>query len=188
MCRRAAVGLEPTPQAAAAARSFVVRTLSRWHSQAAADEASLAVSELVTNAVLYAQTPIEVSLTVISGCIEISVRDRDPRTPVLRPVRLDLLRDLDSIPTISLNRHLDDRGQSPSVGPSGSVYGGRGLQIIDALADEWGVAERADGKEVWLTIPVNWSFASRCPCEEGRDRAASGRSWTHVTGPWDDDR
>jgi anti-sigma regulatory factor (Ser/Thr protein kinase) len=29
---------------------------------------------------------------------------------------------------------------------------GRGLQIVEALADEWGVTERPPGKAVWFTV------------------------------------
>jgi two-component sensor histidine kinase len=29
---------------------------------------------------------------------------------------------------------------------------GRGLQILEALADEWGVTERQPGKAVWFTL------------------------------------
>ena len=29
---------------------------------------------------------------------------------------------------------------------------GRGLTIIDAIADDWGVLDRSDGKTVWVTL------------------------------------
>jgi len=31
---------------------------------------------------------------------------------------------------------------------------GRGLEIVDALASDWGTATDADGKEVWAVIPI----------------------------------
>lgn len=31
---------------------------------------------------------------------------------------------------------------------------GRGLEIVDALATEWGTASYADGKEVWAVLPI----------------------------------
>ena len=192
MCRRATVGLEPTPHAAASARHFVTSTFDSWGVDSVTDEASLAVSELVTNAVLHAQTGIEVSLCVAGGVAEISVRDHDARTPVLRPVRIDLLGDLDSIPALTTDQATDldsdDRRHSPPVGRSGTVYGGRGLLIVDALADEWGVSERADGKEVWLSLPVQWPRHLVCPCDKATAMTASGRLYEHITGPWDDPR
>jgi hypothetical protein len=30
---------------------------------------------------------------------------------------------------------------------------GRGLRLLDALADEWGIADNSDGKIVWFTVP-----------------------------------
>ena len=99
MCRRAALGLDPTPHAAGAARSFVASTCTRWGADRAIDEVTLAVSELVTNAVLHAHTHIEVELCITRGTIEICVSDRDTRPPILRPVRLDLLADLDAVPS-----------------------------------------------------------------------------------------
>ena len=30
---------------------------------------------------------------------------------------------------------------------------GRGLRLLDALADEWGVSDNSDGKIVWFTVP-----------------------------------
>lgn len=34
---------------------------------------------------------------------------------------------------------------------------GRGLQIVEALADEWGVTERPLGKAVWFTLGLTGS-------------------------------
>jgi hypothetical protein len=185
MCRRAALGLDPTPQAAGTARTFVAGTCTRWGADSVVDEVTLAVSELVTNAVLHAHTHIEVELCISRGTIEICVSDNDPRPPIVRPVRLDLLADLDAVPPTA-STEADERHQSLHVGPSGSVAAGRGLLIVDALADEWGVSERADGKEVWLTMPVEWSTAHEpCDCEGrvGADRPGDG--CRHIGGSWD---
>jgi hypothetical protein len=151
------------------------------------DEVTLAVSELVTNAVLHARTHIEVELCVIGGAMAVCVIDRDPRPPVVRPVRLDLLADLDAagsdvVP--SATSDADDRHPATHVGSSGSIAGGRGLLIVDALADEWGVAERADGKEVWLTLPVQWAHERECVCDLHRF-SRPGHGCVHIEGPWD---
>ncbi len=207
MCRRALLGLEPTPQAAGEARRFVASACHRWEIGGVVDELTLTVSELVTNAVLHARTQIEVELCVTGGTATLCVIDRDPRPPVIRPVRLDLLADLDAAgpdsagpngagphgagpdgagpdrgPTVTVD--LGDRHPTSYVGSSGSIAGGRGLLIIDALADEWGVAERADGKEVWLTLPVEWTHEHECVCDQHRF-GRPGQGCVHMTGPWD---
>jgi anti-sigma regulatory factor (Ser/Thr protein kinase) len=182
MCRRSLLGLEPTPQAAGDARRFAATTCLRWGIGAGTNEVTLAVSELVTNAVLHARTHIEVELCVTGSTMTVSVVDRDPRLPVVRPVRLDLLADLDAVP--STTPDADDRNPTTYVGSSGSVAGGRGLLIIDALADEWGVSERSDGKEVWLTIPVKWVQEEECVCDP-HPVARPGHGCVHIEGPWD---
>jgi hypothetical protein len=187
MCRRAILGLEPTPQAAGEARRFVAGMCDRWGISKVIDEVTLAVSELVTNAVLYARTHIDVELCVSDHTLVLCVGDRDLRPPVLRPVRLDLLADLDAVPSPGLRSDVDERHPIMSVGASGSVAGGRGLLIVDALADEWGVSERADGKEVWLTMPVEWSHGGPCTCAEHTRSVRPGHGCRHIHGPWDED-
>lgn len=182
MCRRALLSLEPTPQAVGEARHFVADTCRQWGIHDVIDEVTLAISELVTNAVLHARTDIEVELCVMGREMTVCVIDRDPRPPVLRPVRLDLLADLDAV--LSATPDADDRHPTTYVGSSGSVAGGRGLLIVDALADEWGVAERTGGKEVWLTMPVQWAHVDECVCEQQRF-GRPGHGCVHIAGPWD---
>jgi Histidine kinase-like ATPase domain len=190
MCRRAVIGLAPSAQAPRDARSFIARSCERWELTSVADEAALAVSELVTNAVLHARTHLEVTLSVASGTVEIAVRDHEPRPPVLRPMRTNLLADLDALAAQTrTGRHgpTDERHESLHVGRSGSVAAGRGLLIVNALADEWGVTERVDGKEVWLTMAnPTWSHLDACDCAGTSERSASGLACHHIPGPWDD--
>ena len=182
MCRRALLTLEPVPQAASEARRFVTATCKRWGVSEVADVVSLAVSELVTNALLHAQTEIEVELCVASGALEACVADHDPRLPVMRPSRTDLLADLDAV--AGINPELDER-QSMKVGTSGSVTAGRGLLIVNALADEWGVSERSDGKEVWFTLTVPWAHPEPCECRNGWGSARLASGCRHIAGEWD---
>jgi hypothetical protein len=182
MCRRALLGLEPTPLAAGEARHFVAETCRRWGIDEVIDQVTLAASELVTNAVLHARTHIDAELCVIGGAVTVCVIDRDPRPPVIRPVRLDLLADLDAVP--SATHDFDDRHPTTDVGSSSSIAGGRGLLIVDQLADDWGVAQRTDGKEVWLTVPVTWAHVNECVCDQHRF-ARPGHGCVHIEGPWD---
>ncbi len=86
----------------------------------------MVVSELVSNAVIHARTVLELSFATGDGGFEVGVSDRDPRWPRLVH---------------------QSKGVAPSDG--NLTGGGRGLALVDALADEWGVARTADGKRVW---------------------------------------
>jgi len=54
----------------------------------------------------------------------------------------------------SLRLEVFDTGhRMPVLGPSDlDATGGRGLQLVDALCDTWGVDEAVDGKTVWATV------------------------------------
>jgi hypothetical protein len=185
MCRRAVLDLDPTPQAVGVARHFVAATCHRWGLDPLIDELELTVSELVTNSVLHAQTPIEVELCVASGAVEACVRDHEPAPPVVRPARVDLLADLDAVPAPPPRVEPGARHQSLHVGTSGSIAAGRGLLIVEALADEWGVTPLKDGKEVWLTMPVTWPHPESCECDARTSRSSPGEGCHHIPGPWD---
>ena len=40
----------------------------------------------------------------------------------------------------------------PAIKALADEHGGLGLRLVDALADEWGVERRRDGKSVWFTL------------------------------------
>ena len=101
----ATAAYQPVPAAAAAARRFVRDTLRSWElagewggpgepaewtqRDALVDDAVLLTSELVTNAVLHAGTPVQVTCRLLGdlseGAVEIAVLDRCPVQ--LRPDR-----------------------------------------------------------------------------------------------------
>lgn len=182
-----------------AARRWVVSVLHRWELDAPRDQLELAGSELVTNALLHTRTGFEVTLAVSGGGIELAVRDRDPRPPVVRPPRLDLLADMDSLTATDTDVPADGPGQggasageperheSLHVGPSGSIAAGRGLLIVDAIADEWGVATHSAGKDIWLRLPVptDWPYLHACSCDELAARTPSGHPVRRHHGEWD---
>ncbi len=45
--------------------------------------------------------------------------------------------------------------------PEPTETGGRGMQIVDAVADDWGVDARAAGKIVWCRLDASGSGAAR---------------------------
>jgi anti-sigma regulatory factor (Ser/Thr protein kinase) len=75
--------LAPTPTAPAAARRFVRETLQGWQlappDQALGDQAELVADELVTNAVVHAQTDLWLRLELRDGLLHLAVRDLGPR-------------------------------------------------------------------------------------------------------------
>jgi anti-anti-sigma factor len=81
--------LAPTPTAAAAARRFVRETLQSWRLAAAdgelTEQAQVLAGELVTNAVVHAQTDMRLRLQLGGELLHITVRDFDERLPRLLP-------------------------------------------------------------------------------------------------------
>jgi anti-sigma regulatory factor (Ser/Thr protein kinase) len=80
--------LPPENPSAAAARRFVVAELAA-EPQELRDTAALLASELVTNAILHANTELEVSVTRSSGGLRIEVTDESENSPVVRRYSLD---------------------------------------------------------------------------------------------------
>ena len=105
------------------ARHFVRDSLMEWGLPQLADDAQLGVSELVANAVRHARTPVELTLE-LNGGLRIAVHDQQP----------ELLR--------------------PNPGPQVDVYAenGRGLQLVAAIAQDWGISTRDDGKVIWFAL------------------------------------
>jgi anti-sigma regulatory factor (Ser/Thr protein kinase) len=100
------------------------------------DQILLVASELVTNAVVHARTRLEVSFAADARRVEVGVSDHDPDPGGSRLVRPD-----------------------PAAGPADGAVptGGRGLAIVDAMADDWGITATVDGKRVW----ARWSVRER---------------------------
>jgi anti-sigma regulatory factor (Ser/Thr protein kinase) len=114
--------LPPEARSSSMSRRFVQHALARWQLDALVDVAVLLTSELVTNAIVHAQTDVEITIT----------RD-DPRT-----ITVAVSDSSRSEPRVQ--RHLDDSAT------------GRGLGILDALASSWDVVSCADGKTVSFTL------------------------------------
>ena len=85
----------------------------------------LCVSEIVTNAVLHAKTPCELSVHWYDDRLRVAVRD-------FAPDRLPVPREL---------------SQTASTG--------RGLHIIDGCTDAWGVDRQPDAKTVWFELELD---------------------------------
>jgi anti-sigma regulatory factor (Ser/Thr protein kinase) len=147
----------PEPAAAGQARRFLLDRLRAWHALELAEDAAVVVSELVTNAVLHARTSVTVAARLESAVLTLSVHDDGHGLIVEpRPPRDDLLRDLDAL-NLGLDTGdvtiLDPRDARLVAGVAGPVEAGRGLHLVEALADDWGVElVEGDGKTVWATL------------------------------------
>lgn len=116
--------------AASAARKFVRAALGAWTTgEPGPDErltadAVLVVSELVTNAVIHAGTTVELLCRLEQDGLVVEVSDHHPA----RVVR--------------------DRAELEREGRDG----GRGLQLVAALSEAWGITYRRDLKTIWCRL------------------------------------
>jgi anti-sigma regulatory factor (Ser/Thr protein kinase) len=124
--------LQPGFEAPGEARRAVQAWLGDWGMEDLADRVLIIASELVANAVAHAHSEVVLSLTACCHDVKVGVRDGDNR-----PLRL--------------GSRMSAAG--PAVqGPSRLPERGRGLTIVDALADAWGVEQMRDGKRVWARV------------------------------------
>jgi len=129
--RSARVVLDDDPRAAGNARHFLRDFLAGdGVSDDTAATAELCVSELVTNSIVHAGGRIEVRATLDTS-LTVSVRDRGGPA-------LDAAPDADPDP---LRVH------------------GRGLQLVEALADRWGSERDAIGSRVWFALELDSATA-----------------------------
>ena len=66
------------------ARCFVIDTLNAWGLEQLVDDGSIVVSELVTNAIIHAESDFAVSVSSHGDAVRLSVRDDSPVAPVMR--------------------------------------------------------------------------------------------------------
>ncbi|HSE08129.1 MAG TPA: SpoIIE family protein phosphatase [Nocardioidaceae bacterium] len=114
----------PEGQSVSKARDFVRESLESWEAEELADEVVLATSELVTNAVIHAGTPVQVALDLDPQALRVEVQDLHPHRSL--PVGLPAA---------------DEDAEH-----------GRGLAIAAALAGSWGVDYTAGAKRIWLSF------------------------------------
>ncbi|GAB3983080.1 hypothetical protein GCM10029978_088560 [Actinoallomurus acanthiterrae] len=128
MCPLRATGASP-----GIAREFTIATLRAWGLADLVDDATVIVSELVTNALRY-------GLPVGFGAADD------------RPIRLTLVRHAGLVVCVVA----DASRQEPLVrDPCDIAENGRGLHVIDALSRTWGWTPLPrTGKAVWAALAV----------------------------------
>ena len=122
-----------TPRGARLARRLASQQMDAWgwpYGSPANDAVELVVAELAANAVTHGRVPgrdAGLCLTRIDGTRRIRVEVSDVR---------------------------GERLPSPAPGGRPDADGGRGLALVAALAEDWGVAPRAGapGKTVWAVV------------------------------------
>jgi anti-sigma regulatory factor (Ser/Thr protein kinase) len=127
--------LRPDVDSPGLARRAVLRWLRDLGLEELAERAVLIVSELVANAAVHAHTVLELSMTATSRSLKLTVRDEDQRLPV--------------------SGGGDTAGRHDGTGPSSLGERGRGIAIVQGLADEWGVDVVRGGKRVWARISLS---------------------------------
>ncbi|MFA3872223.1 ATP-binding protein [Streptomyces sp. MMCC 100] len=108
----------------ASLRRVVRSRLEGWGIRCLVDEAQLCVSELVANVITHVGvgTPTTLSLLMNGTFLRIEVRDPDSR----------------ALPTL--------------VAADVEAEGGRGMALVAAVTDRWGVSLLGDGKVTWCEI------------------------------------
>nr|WP_258198810.1 ATP-binding protein [Streptomyces sp. A244] len=127
------------PSEVAALRRIMRLHLGIWGLQHLVDEAQLCVSELVSNVITHVGpgTPATLAVCMSGTHLRIEVHDRDTRA-------LPTLRDA-----------------------STESEEGRGMALVDAVADRWGVLLRPDRKVTWCEL------TTRLPTVDGQVDASS---------------
>jgi hypothetical protein len=185
VCRHASRELPHEPKSASVARAFLRDCFTDWGLMELYDDAALALTELVANAVMHAATPLVVAISCEGGMVEIAVHDGNPSMPAIRPHRTDIEGDIRQAlaAEAAAAEFIDERDPRVYVGDAGSLAGGRGLLLVDALSAQWGVSPLSDGKAVWVRTPVpeGWPHSADCPCADEAESTVlgSGRTVVH---------
>ncbi|MFE7803665.1 ATP-binding protein [Streptomyces sp. NPDC057430] len=124
-------------------RRVLRRHLDLWGLPNIADVAQMCVSELVTNVIRHVgdRTPTTLAVSMNGARLRIEVRDPDAR----------------ALPTL-LRAQEDDES-------------GRGMALVDAMADRWGVVLRDDSKVTWCELETGLASAGGHVGGEGVERA-----------------
>lgn len=127
--RAASLRLLPVPTAPREARAFLAQELRAWGvAEEAVETAQLCLSEVVTNAVHHAHTVADLRVSLVEGVLTVVVRDFGAGGQVVAPVA---------------------EGEEDPL----AVYG-RGLMLVEAMADRWGSEHDVGGTTVWFSLDL----------------------------------
>ena len=123
--------LDPVPESARTARDAVLRALTDAGRDDLADAASLMVSELVTNAIVHARTPIDLDVVAHAAGLRVAVRDESSTPPTQRHYGTTATTGRG----LALVARMSDRHGTDAVGGFGKIVWfelGAGLDILPA--------------------------------------------------------
>lgn len=126
--------LQALPSRIGQVRRIVSAQLRYWHLDPLIDRAALGVTELLTNVHQHAQPDkmCTVEIELLLDRLMVSVRDHDPRLPVVADVKAADAGDTDTLATC-----------------------GRGLAMVAAVSESWGARPDGEsGKVVWFALPT----------------------------------
>ncbi|MFJ5547916.1 SpoIIE family protein phosphatase [Streptomyces sp. NPDC093225] len=115
------------PEALASARHMIGAAVRAWGARDRVDEIELVADELMVNALMHTDGPAIVTLRVLTG-----------------PERRLRVEVEDASSALPRRREAGESGVS-----------GRGLMLVDRIADVWGVESRGSGKCVWCEFVVS---------------------------------
>ncbi|MFE2560012.1 ATP-binding protein [Streptomyces sp. NPDC059352] len=137
-----AVELQALPSRIGQVRRIVSAHLRHWHLDALIDQAALGVTELLTNVHRHAQPDkrCTVEIELLLDRLTVSVRDHDPRIPAAGSLG-------------GLGGPDECEGLAAFEAGDGLATSGRGLAIVRAVSESWGIRPCGeDGKVVWFTL------------------------------------
>ena len=134
---REAWQLPPTARSVPQARQHVATTLHRWNLDPLTETTRLLTSELVTNAVLHARTPMTLTVEAVGSGVRVAVTDGSPIPPAMRrhSVTATTGRGLRLLTQLADSWNVEDSGAGKTV-----------WFTLTAASDGW---ERADAQ--WLS-------------------------------------
>lgn len=136
-------------------RHFIRLSLSKWHARSIEGDATLVVSELVTNAVK------------VTG-----VLDRQPTWVEMETLSLVTVR-LVGLDTSVVIEVWDTSQKMPVLQkPDDDTEGGRGLLLVEETAKNWGSHRTPRGKLVWAEIPVPEATPATLPQRRRPERSS----------------
>jgi anti-sigma regulatory factor (Ser/Thr protein kinase) len=104
------------------ARAFVAHAMEEWRADVDRAAVEVATSEIVTNAIRHAGSPVKVTVRLVDDIVRVDIADGSRVLPVVRHVSPD-------------------------------TTSGRGMNIVEAVTDDWGVeVDDTGGKAVWFTV------------------------------------
>lgn len=109
--------LPPRPSSAGVAREVVAWQLHEWHIECLCEDASVIVTELISNAVRHARTAVELKMVHLPDGVRMEVRDGSRKPLRKRPCGQDDEggRGLHLVDALSSRHGVDDDGDGKRV-------------------------------------------------------------------------